>query len=558
MSAVDVSRVATDRWVDAGRMFRVVESSRSANEVLRALRAATPDDGPARTVDAVAGLIAASRVPEARELAHAALATGKMPPALAAELRVTLASLALMTPSRREALAQAEAVLAEAGLDDRVYSAAELTQLMALMAEGDFSQVRQPAEDILAGHGAATDDALLAGAFTAVGSIAWADGRVGDAIGFLRAAVARTPNESLAARHVHPRQSLAVMVGATGEFTEAETLLDQDEAEIDRTDDRAWAVAVRCWRGYVYRFAGRLDDAVREAAASLALADELGTLLFAPLALSTLAVVALRRGNLPEAADQTARCRALAEASHAPFELVLCDWIEAQMTDDPDHAVETMARVYANPSANLRLFLEAPAAPAWLVRAALRAGELQRAEELVTAIGFLAARNSEVASVTATAVHTRALLDGDSDALLEAAAMYRHSYARASAIEDSGRLLAVTEPAAARTRLEDSLPIYARIGAHHDAMRVHALLAALRGRRPVRSQHAVDGWSSLTGTERRIAELVAQGLTNLEIAHLVYLSRHTVDYHLRQIYNKLDLTSRVALTRLVVERGTNQ
>ena len=62
------------------------------------------------------------------------------------------------------------------------------------------------------------------------------------------------------------------------------------------------------------------------------------------------------------------------------------------------------------------------------------------------------------------------------------------------------------------------------------------------------------GWASLTATERRIAELVAEGKTNRQVAAEVYLSPHTVGFHLRQVFRKLEIRSRVDLTRLVVQR----
>jgi DNA-binding CsgD family transcriptional regulator len=65
----------------------------------------------------------------------------------------------------------------------------------------------------------------------------------------------------------------------------------------------------------------------------------------------------------------------------------------------------------------------------------------------------------------------------------------------------------------------------------------------------------VTGWEGLTPTERSIAMVVAEGVTNREAAARLYLSRHTVDYHLRQIFRKLDVASRVELTRLVVARA---
>jgi transcriptional regulator of acetoin/glycerol metabolism/DNA-binding CsgD family transcriptional regulator len=55
----------------------------------------------------------------------------------------------------------------------------------------------------------------------------------------------------------------------------------------------------------------------------------------------------------------------------------------------------------------------------------------------------------------------------------------------------------------------------------------------------------------LTPAERKVAEHVAAGLTNRETAAELFISPHTVDYHLRQIYRKLDIQSRVDLARIV-------
>jgi DNA-binding CsgD family transcriptional regulator len=61
------------------------------------------------------------------------------------------------------------------------------------------------------------------------------------------------------------------------------------------------------------------------------------------------------------------------------------------------------------------------------------------------------------------------------------------------------------------------------------------------------------GWSSVTDTERSVIDLVAQGLTNREVGERLFVSPHTVDFHLRAIFRKLDVRSRVELTRLVLE-----
>jgi DNA-binding CsgD family transcriptional regulator len=63
-----------------------------------------------------------------------------------------------------------------------------------------------------------------------------------------------------------------------------------------------------------------------------------------------------------------------------------------------------------------------------------------------------------------------------------------------------------------------------------------------------------SGWSCLSKTQRTVAWLVSQALTNQQIARRMYLSPHTVNYHLRQIFLKLGISSRVELARIVQER----
>jgi DNA-binding CsgD family transcriptional regulator len=58
-------------------------------------------------------------------------------------------------------------------------------------------------------------------------------------------------------------------------------------------------------------------------------------------------------------------------------------------------------------------------------------------------------------------------------------------------------------------------------------------------------------WAALTTAEKNVAQLVGDGMTNREAAARLFVSRHTVDAHLRHIYRKLDISSRVKLARLV-------
>jgi DNA-binding CsgD family transcriptional regulator len=73
-----------------------------------------------------------------------------------------------------------------------------------------------------------------------------------------------------------------------------------------------------------------------------------------------------------------------------------------------------------------------------------------------------------------------------------------------------------------------------------------------RGPKPFRPTF---GWDSLTEAEHSVTGLVADGLTNREVAAKLFLSPHTVDSHLRHIFRKLDINSRVDLVRMVTARS---
>ena len=73
-----------------------------------------------------------------------------------------------------------------------------------------------------------------------------------------------------------------------------------------------------------------------------------------------------------------------------------------------------------------------------------------------------------------------------------------------------------------------------------------------------RPARAATGWGSLTEAERGIAVLVAEGLSNPAIASRLFLSRHTVESHLKHAYAKLGVSSRVELAALTLrEEGKN-
>jgi DNA-binding CsgD family transcriptional regulator len=81
-------------------------------------------------------------------------------------------------------------------------------------------------------------------------------------------------------------------------------------------------------------------------------------------------------------------------------------------------------------------------------------------------------------------------------------------------------------------------------------MRGLGIRRGVRGRR----DRPQTGWPSLTVTERTVANLVAEGLSNPQIGERLYISRRTVQAHVAHIYMKLGVSSRAQLAAEVTRQ----
>ena len=105
-----------------------------------------------------------------------------------------------------------------------------------------------------------------------------------------------------------------------------------------------------------------------------------------------------------------------------------------------------------------------------------------------------------------------------------------------------GRVLRrVKQRTAAHTTLTGALTLFEELGAPLWAERAREELGRIGGRAPSRAE--------LTPTERRIAELVAEGKTNREVAATLFVTPKTVESALTRVYRKLDVRSRTELAR---------
>jgi DNA-binding CsgD family transcriptional regulator/tetratricopeptide (TPR) repeat protein len=304
---------------------------------------------------------------------------------------------------------------------------------------------------------------------------------------------------------------------------------------------------------------GALADADTLARGAIDLIDELGIAGRLPDFLHLRAQVALRRGELAE-------CRALVNtldelvgrgASTQALGMNTIAGRYAHAEGDARAALAHLAHVYERPSDLLmHQFCDAPLA-AELVRIAIDAGARARSDAVVQCVGEFARLNPTVASIRGSACHAVGLFDDDVDALEEAVAWYRTSGRPlwlAAGLEDLFALKAGgADRDTAGAVLEEALELYFACGADRDTRRTRATLRAVGIRRRLRTPSATPatGWDALSQAEREVAHLVVDGLTNRAIAERLFLSPHTVATHLKHIFLKLDIHSRVELVRLV-------
>ncbi len=222
---------------------------------------------------------------------------------------------------------------------------------------------------------------------------------------------------------------------------------------------------------------------------------------------------------------------------------------------DARRAAELVERVLRRAPADQRLD-RAPALEL-LVRACASRGELERAasaleelREIEGVVGTEALRAcADLAEATLRAAggdheRARALLEDAIDGFERSRAPFEAATAR---LELATSLVALGHPEDAAREAELARDGLLTLGASVAAERAAATLAALgRAHLPL---------PELTRREREVLCLLAEGLTNREIAERLVISEHTVHRHVANILRKLELPSRTAAAARAVRSG---
>ncbi|MEU0480281.1 AAA family ATPase [Streptosporangium sp. NPDC006013] len=389
--------------------------------------------------------------------------------------------------------------------------------------------------------------------------LAWDEGRLSYGLDLAREAVEQPAGGR---RRQQPRAVLASMLIDLWLLDEAEATTEIAAAEAEC--EPAWAAEIPVLRARLHLAAGRLGSAIEHAEAGLAAAGTLGAPLPASSALSVLGTASLRAGDLPGAIRYMERHLVGSARDLPPRTWLRSELVAGRINEARDGAaggMSSLGGLYDALPRHTGALTSEPTAAAWLVRMAMATGQRHRADAVVDAAEGIAWRSPGLPNPSVAADHARGLREGDPEALGRAVAGHGDPWARGSAAEDLGVLIGADGYRdTAVENLKIALACYGAVGAVRDAARVRGRLRLLGERRRhwVRTAHPTSGWASLTGTEQAVCDLVSQGLTNRNAAEQMFISEHTVAFHLRQVFRKLGIHSRVELARLSAEEGAHQ
>ena len=341
----------------------------------------------------------------------------------------------------------------------------------------------------------------------------------------------------------------AVLPLALADLDEAAERWRAVRAEAHRSGFVFTLLAAQLWGGYTEYLRGELAEAESELRASLATAAQWGVPTQQPWATAILAEVLVDRGAVAEARallDGAVRARPGSDPA------LLLERAQVRLLLAEGRAAEALA--HADVLERLAGWRRHPRYAPWR---SLRAQALDRLERPDEAVALAAEELSVAREWGSTGTVGRSLRvlgtlerEAGLDHLREACAVLERSPARlerAKALASlGGALRHARRPTEARRPLLEALELAEICGAGALAERTRAEIYAT-GARPRTS--ALHGVGALTSSERRVADLAAEGLSNRDIAQALYVTPKTVEVHLGNAYRKLAIVSRRELPR---------
>ena len=551
------------RWLRAAARDAGAGAPTAAVELLRRAESMLPGGHPDADLIAaelVEALLRAGNVGEAAARAEAVLDRRHRTEA-DAQLRLSLISALSLQNRPAELIERAESALKEAP----DLSPADRSLVLAQASygrtfSGDLVGGEEMARRALEQAETCGDVATTVWSLTTMSIPVKSQGRYGEALDLTRRAVAlafEPPN--LDARLRHPLFFYGLVLSDSDRPAEARVAFDKALDECDVLQS-AWLLPDTILMSAEARFlAGAWDDAVAEIEAGLAMANERGQRILVGQSLAYQAIIAEARGDHGAARAALRDVEAQLEADPPPVfsEIVAyASSLSAEAEGDQDTAFRRLLSAWDHDAGRDNRYYHRYLGPA-LVRLALVLEDRTTAERVNEIVMNAAALAPEVPSVQSAALRCRGLVGSDAACLMDAVALARGSgrvLDHAGACEDAARVLAdLGRTGEAKDLLAEAIDLYDSLDARAWVARAEAVLRGLGVRRGTRGprRRPTSGWESLTETERDVSMLVADGLTNREVARRLHISPHTVNTHLRHVFQKLSVSNRAGLAGTV-------
>ncbi|MEW2512718.1 AAA family ATPase [Streptomyces sp. NPDC046870] len=429
---------------------------------------------------------------------------------------------------------------------------------------GDITAAEQTDVGLVEASYRSEDPAVVVSAMVFQSQTFFYRGRLARALELAEEATARAGTES-GVLHLRPPRIpalwLATVLTATDRLADTERVLREGQHEAEALG-LGWSLPHwHASRACALFEQGALDDAAVEAESSLVVADELEITQPNRQARSVLAMVEIRRGDLGKARDQLRAAEAGSGTStqrFGPWVSLARACLAGAEGRDAAAAAALGGFTDAEP---VRLLAVPPSHWPGIVRMALRGEDPSLAQAVSGALRTLAELDDSQQIIGTVRAHVDGLLHDDPAALESAATGYRSTGRRlalAAVCEDLGDLVAASgDTTSAIPYFEEAGELASASGALRDHERIMRRLRRFGVRTAVPRHHTsgAPGWESLTESERKLIPLVVEGLTNRAIADRLYVSVHTVNTHMKHIFTKLGINTRVELTRLAIERG---
>ena len=509
----------------------------------------------------VEALLRAGRVAEAAARAEAVLSRPHLPD-VDRTVRLFLVEALSLQNRALELIAQAEAALTATS----VLSDADRALVLAQASYG-----RTFSGDLTGGEQSARAALELAQRSSDVGMMVWSlstlsfavktQGRYGEAVDLAEQAVrmaVNAPDEQ--GRLRHPHFFLGMAMCDADRMTEAREAYRNGIRECAALGS-SWIVPdIQQLTGELHFELGEWDDALAELDAGVAAAVERGNQIVIAQSLGYRALIHAARGDRRGAQAALAPLRMELGRGAQKYGMEIAAYALAMLTEaegQPVRAYETLRSYWQlDADQQIRRFHRHLAPP--LIRLALTLDHLEVAIAVTDDVEEAAALATEVPSMSAVARRCRGLVGGDPETMLEAVELVRSGprvLDQVATLEDAARVLASAgHTTEAQSLLLGALKLCDQLGATAWAGRVRAVLRDLGVRMGVRGvrRRPSTGWASLTNTERAVARLVAEGLTNREVSTRLFVSPNTVNTHLRHVFQKLGVSSRSGLTAVTL------